>query len=118
MIHVKTNLQDEKKNLRLVFSLFSYLLSHEVQSALQGVGHFNLPVTVIELNTSRTEEEKHQDKRNQTEKTLIQVIITMVIKCDAAYTSEATKLSWSMRTSRLVFTADLYIGIFLWMEAW
>lgn len=31
----------------------SYLLSHEVQSALQGVGHFDLTITVIDLNPSR-----------------------------------------------------------------
>ena len=67
MIHVQTSLKDEKENLWSgIFSVFFlYLLSHEVQSALQGVGHFNLPVTVIDLNTSRTEEEKHQNKRNQ-----------------------------------------------------
>lgn len=38
--------------------------------------------------------------------------------CEAAYMSGEMKLSWSMRTSRLVFTAALYMGIFLWMEAW
>lgn len=29
-----------------------YLLSHEVQSALQGVGHLNLPVVIVHFHTS------------------------------------------------------------------
>lgn len=29
-----------------------YLLSHEVQSALQGIGHLNLPVVVVNFHTS------------------------------------------------------------------
>lgn len=49
-------------NLWMIISAVSYshLLSHEVQSALQGVGHFDLPVAVVDLNTSRTEREKIQ----------------------------------------------------------
>lgn len=36
----------------------SHLLSHEVQPALQGVGHFNLPVAVVDLHASGTERQK------------------------------------------------------------
>lgn len=33
----------------------SHLLSHEIQSALQGVGDFNLAIAVVDLHASGTE---------------------------------------------------------------
>lgn len=92
----------------------SYLLSHEVQSALQGVGDFDLPVTVVDLNASRAEVKM----RKEIEKSQTNLApFDLRFECDAAYTSGEMKLSWSMRTSRLLFTAALYMGIFLWIEA-
>lgn len=43
----------------------SHLLSHEVQPALQGVGHFNLPVAVVDLHASGTECQKTPQKTNK-----------------------------------------------------
>lgn len=59
-----------------------YLLSHELQSALQGVGHFDLPVAVVDLNTSRAE---HQKTRNQAQIKLqhSNVVCLCVLHCTA-----------------------------------
>lgn len=102
----------------------SYLLSHEVQSALQSVGHLDLPVSIIDLNTSRPACRKIWKFWSQIKKWLnfqenFPLVITgLSFKCDSAYTSGERKLSWSMRTSRLFFTAALYMGMFFWMDAW
>lgn len=63
---------DEKEDLKLITetSPDSYLLSHKVQSALQGVRHFDLPVSIVDLNTSRTVG-KHQNEKDLTQKNLI-----------------------------------------------
>lgn len=51
----KTN-QEEK----IICIIWSYLLSHEVQPALQGVGHFDLPIAVVDLHTSRADIKKQK----------------------------------------------------------
>ena len=57
------------KDLRVII----YLLSHEVQSALHRVGHLDLPVSIIDLHASSTEEEedKHQNKNMAINLTLL-----------------------------------------------
>lgn len=40
--------------------IWAYLLSHEVQPALQGVGHFDLPITVVHLHTSGADNKRQQ----------------------------------------------------------
>lgn len=47
-----------------------YLLGHEVQSALQSVGHLDLPVSVIELNTSGPARRRMLNKTPQIKKLL------------------------------------------------
>lgn len=40
-----------------------YLLSHEIQSALQGVGNLDLSVAIVDLNASRAEGIKRPEHR-------------------------------------------------------
>lgn len=93
-----------------------YLLSHQVQSALQGVGYFNLPIAVIDLHSSRTANTQSHVYTNIRFKNLLW---TQWVRFDfsGAHMSGGRKLSWSMRTSRLFFTESLYLGMFLWMDA-
>lgn len=43
----------------------SHLLSHEIQSALQGVGDFNLAIAVVDLHASGTETFQREKLINQ-----------------------------------------------------
>lgn len=83
----------------------SHLLSHEIQPALQGVGDFNLAIAVVDLHTSGTETYQ-LEKSNQPEGKQFASLQQSGFREDA-HMSGARKLSWSMRTSRLVFTAAL-----------
>lgn len=46
---------EEKK---IIGTIWSYLLSHEFQPALQGVGHFDFPIAVVDLHASRADDIK------------------------------------------------------------